>query len=238
MLEERAGELRKDLHAEFIVLTTEDAGGNTSQWVADEFYFSNGFSENFDEDGVLILIDMDNRELYVGSYGIMIRILTNQRLDEILDEIYAKAGEGDYAAAVMAGLNQIEYNVEKGIISGQYNVNTETGRISRYHSIRWYEAGLAVAVSAGIAGMACLGVKRRYKMRSGSGKDSRFAYQENSSFQLQNRTDHLINTVVHHTVIPRNTTNRTGSSGTHSSAKASSTHTHNGHQAGGRGRKF
>lgn len=238
VLEEKAGELRKSLNAEFIVLTTEDANGHESQWVADEFYFSNGFSENFEEDGMLILIDMDNREIYLGSYGVLIRILTDQRLDAILDAVYAEAGKENYADAVIAGLNQAESYIQQGIVSGQYNLNTETGRISIYRSVRWYEALLAVAVSAGIAGIACFGVKQRYQMRSGSGRDSRFAYQENSSFHLNNHTDLLVNTVVHHTVIPKRTTNSTGSSSHHSSANQSSIHTHNGHQAGGKGRKF
>ena len=55
-------------------LTTEDAGGKTSQAYADDFY---------DEmvpgtDGLALLIDMDNREITVSTSGIAIRYLTDE----------------------------------------------------------------------------------------------------------------------------------------------------------------
>lgn len=235
-LEEKAAELRENIKAEFIVLTVDNAGGETAREVADEFYFSHGFEQSFEEDGALVLIDMDNREIYLGTYGIMIRVITDQRLQRILDAAYPYAAEGDYAASVTAMLNGCDEYVRQGIVAGQYNYDEETGRIEVYRTIRWYEALAALAVSAVIAGSVCLGVCKSYKMKGNAEKENRLAYQQNSNFHLQPLSDHLLNTTVHHTVIQRQNTGGRSSGG--SSARRSTTHSHSGHRAGGGGRKF
>ncbi|MDO5416081.1 MAG: TPM domain-containing protein, partial [Lachnospiraceae bacterium] len=74
LLEEKAGQMREDMKVEAVVLTVEDAGGRSAAETADRFYFENGFSDSFHENGLVMLIDMDNRELYLGTYGSMIRI--------------------------------------------------------------------------------------------------------------------------------------------------------------------
>lgn len=234
-LEDTAQKLREEMHAEMIVLTIEDAGGRQAQEVADGFYIGNGFHESFHENGMVILIDMDNRELYLGTYGDMIRVLTDQRLDQILDLMYTEAADGRYAEAAVIGLTESGQYFRKGIVSGQYNYDVETGRISVHHTIRWYEALAAVMLGGIAAGGACLNVRRRYRMRAGSEAESRRAYQEQCAFQFQEHTDRLIDTVISHTVIARSSS--LGSRGS-SSGRRSSTHSHGGHTAGGRGRKF
>ena len=202
-LEEEALRLREELKAEFIVLTVDETRGHTAQEMADEYYFSHGYEKSFDEDGAVVLIDMDNWEIYLGTYGIMIRVITD---------------------------------VHKGIVAGQYNYDRETGRIQMHYTIRWYEALVAAAVSAAIAGFACQGVARSYRMKSGKEKESKLAYQENALLQSASPVDQLMNTAVHHTVIPRQ--NTSGRSSGSSSSRRSTTHSHSGHRAGGGGRRF
>lgn len=236
LLEEEAARLRQEYKAEFVVLTVDDAKWRTAQETADEFYFSYGFDQSFGEDGALVLVDMDNREIYLGTYGMMIQVITDRRLERILDKAYPAAAQGKYALAAMTMLGETGNYVQKGIVAGQYNYDTETGRISVHHTIRWYEALAALVISTVLGGMACAGVRRRYQMNGDNGADSRLAYQNTSGMYVQPHTDLLLNTAVHHTVIPRHTTSSRSSGG--SSARRSSTHSHHGHRAGGGGRKF
>lgn len=235
-LEEEALRLREELKAEFIVLTVDETRGHTAQETADEYYFSHGYEKSFDEDGAVVLIDMDNREIYLGTYGIMIRVITDHRLENILDAAYPYAVQENYAGAALTMLQECEDYVHKGIVAGQYNYDRETGRIQMHYTIRWYEALVAVAVSAAIAGFACKGVARSYRMMSGKEKESQLVYQENALLQSASPVDHLINTAVHHTVIPRQ--NTSGRSSGSSSSRRSTTHSHSGHRAGGGGRRF
>ena len=105
-----------------------------------------------------------------------------------------------------------------------------------HYTIRWYEALVAAAVSAAIAGFACQGVARSYRMKSGKEKESKLAYQENALLQSASPVDQLMNTAVHQTVIPRQ--NTSGRSSGSSSSRRSTTHSHSGHRAGGGGRRF
>ena len=75
-----------------IFLTTSNAEGHTSRTYSDDFYDDN----NFKPDGVLFLIDMDNREIYVNTVGVGIDIIDDDEIEEILDAGYMYVGDGEY----------------------------------------------------------------------------------------------------------------------------------------------
>lgn len=235
-LEERAGQLRDSMKAEVVILTVADGEGKDSQHIADQFYFDQGFGDSFHENGILMLIDMDNRECYLGAYGSMIRILTDERIGQILDQAIASAGSGNYAEAALTGVEEAYGCFQKGISSNQYNYNVETGEISVYRSIRWYEALFALAVSSVVAALVCSGVVQRYQMEDSGAESAGLAYQAGCRFQFCNPSDNLVNTMVTHTMIPRQPSG--GAGGGRSSSGRSSTHSYGGHQAGGGGKKF
>lgn len=235
-LKERAGKIRDAMKAEVVILTVEDAEGESSQEISDQFYFRQGFDQHFDEDGILLLIDMDNRECYLGTYGYLIRVMTDERVQRVLDDVAPYLSSGEYASGALAGIEGVYQYFQKGISADQYNYDVETGKVEVYRSIRWYEAAFALVVSLIVAALACRGVVREYQMKDSSGVGSRLAYQVGCQFQFQNPSDELLNTVVTHTVIPRHTSSGGGRS--LSSSGRSSTHSAGGHRAGGGGRKF
>lgn len=59
---------------------------------SDDFYDTNQFRP----DGVLFLIDMDNREVYVNTVGKCISILTDSRIQRVLDIGYNYVADGKY----------------------------------------------------------------------------------------------------------------------------------------------
>lgn len=235
---------RKELGFDIVVVTIENAGGKGAQEFADYNYEVAGFGAGSSHDGILFLIDMDNRELVLSTEGKAIRIFTDQRIEEMLDNVYEGASDGDFAASVAAFLEDTAYYGRQGIQSNQYNYDTETGRISVHRSIRWYEALLALVVSAFAAGTVCLSIKRQYEMKEtpGQARNLNMAYRADCRFAYQNESDTLINKFVTSQVIPRST-NGSGSSGEgfggHSSAGRSSTHhSSSGRSHGGGSRKF
>lgn len=239
-LEGQAAALEERAAAAVLVLTVEDGQGRSARETADSFYFDHGFEELYREDGLVFLIDMDNREIYLGTYGGMIQVLTDQRIQDILDEAYTCVSLGEYAGAARAALDRAGYWWEKGIPSGQYVYQEDTGKIIPHRSIRWYEALFALAVSGGIAGSVCLGVVRQYKMEDQDGVSNAMAYQSSLNFRAAPSQDRLIHTAVTHTVIPRQPPRGGGAGGMGrmGGSGRSTTHSHGGHRAGGGGRKF
>ena len=242
--EEVIARQRKELDIDIVVVTIEHAGGKSSQEYADYNYEVAGFGNGSSHDGIMLLIDMENRELVLSTEGRAIRIFTDERIEAMLDNIYEGASDGDFAASVEVFLEDTEYYGSQGISSNQYNYDTETHRVSVYKSIQWYEALLAVGIAAFVAAMACLAIKSQYEMKEGPGqaRNMNLAYRADCKFAYQNESDILINKFVTSQVIPRST----GSSGKHggssggfsSSGRSSTHHSSSGRTHGGGSRKF
>lgn len=234
------GDYQDTYRLDIVVVTADDARGKTAEAFADDFYEEGGFGRGSDKSGILFLIDMDNRELAFSTSGKAIRIFTDQRIESMLDGVYEGASQGDYRASVEMFLADVEKYCRAGIPGGQYNYDTETGKISVYRSIRWYEALLAVCVSAFAAAAACLTVKRQYGMEEDERRirNLNMAYRAQTGFAYDSKNDRLIHKFVTSKVIPRDTGGAKRGGGFSSSGR-SSTHTSSGGRShGGGSRKF
>lgn len=240
-LESRIRELREQMKMDVVLVTTSDALGKTSRDYADDFYDQGGFGTRKDYSGVLYLIDLDNRELYISTSGAMIRFLTDSRIGETLDHGYDLAVAGDYKGVADSFLTDTGAWYRKGIPGGQYNYDPETGKISRYRRISLLEAVIALAVAAGSATLVCMNVKKEYAMEAVRSQASNFlmAYRADCQFALHNQHDNLVNSFTTQAIIPRpQSTGRPGGSSFGGGGR-SSTHTSSGGRThGGGGRRF
>lgn len=241
--EEQIAEMRKTMKMDVVVVTTDDAGGKSAEQYADDFYDEGGFGTRSDYSGVLFLIDMDNREIRISTSGAMIRFLTDGRIDKMLDRAYPHASDGDYPGVVRELLADTATYFRKGIPGGQYNYDTETGKISVYRSIRWYEAWMAFAVALFCGLAACLNVKRQYAMKRERGRAAAYnlAYRADAQFAFHAQNDVLVNSFVTRRALPRNTGGGRagGGGGFGGGGSRSSTHSSGGGRThGGGGRKF
>lgn len=241
--EEQIDGLREKMKMDVVLVTTASADGKSAEEYADDFYDQGGFGTRKDYSGALFLIDMDNREIYISTSGTMTRFLTDSRVETMLDHAYDYASSGDYAGASRQFLDDVADYYQKGIPGGQYNYDTETGKISVYRSVRWYEALLSLLASAFCAGGACLNVKRNYAMKEERSRASNFnmAYRATSQFDFKDQNDALINSFVTQQLIQRaiNGGGRGMGGGGMGGAGRSSTHMSSGGRShGGGGRKF
>lgn len=241
-LAEEIAELQEKMDMGLAIVTTEDNVGSARDY-ADEFYefYEIGFGDEYD--GALFLIDMMNGELWISTEGKMIRYLTDDRIDEILDDAIEYAYDGYFYDSARVFLMNLEEFYEAGIVSDQYNYDTETGKVDRYKSIQWYEFLIALAVAAVVAGGAVFAVVHEYGMKKDAARMSanfNLSYRKDSMFSLGNvLADVLLNSYVTRTVIRTQSNNRPGGSSGRSSSGRSSTHrSRSGRSHGGGGRKF
>jgi uncharacterized protein len=239
-LESQIQALRKEMNMDVVITTTDRAGGKTAGEYAEDFYIRGAFGVGKDYSGVLFLIDMDNREIYILPVGKMNRFLTDKRWNSILDAAYEEVSGQNYVACAGSFLDGVAKYYKAGIPGGQYNYDKETGKISVYRSIRWYEAALAALIGLIAAAAACGGVTSRYSMKKerGGARNSLMAYRANCQFRYSDQYDHLVNKNVTFMIIPRNQGNGGNGGGGFSSGGRSTTHTSSGHTMGGGGRKF
>lgn len=232
-LEQMAGQFSERWGMDFGVATTDDALGKTSRDYADDFYDAH-FDISDERGGVLYLIDMDNREIYLSTCGQAIRYLTDERIERILDEAYAEIADGDYYGTFEAFFEATEEYLERGIPSGQYNYDTETGERDYYQEpkiiTRW-EIMLAVLAGAAAAFGTCGFIVGKYRLKF---EDFHYDAYTDSKISLSVNEDRLVNTFVTHRHIPKNDGHSSSGGGSGSSVH----HSSGGVSHGGGGRKF
>ena len=240
-LSEQAQALSDTMKMEAVIVTTEE-NSDSAHVFADGFYMEGGFGTGSDYSGILFLIDMDNRELYISTNGQMIRYMTDSRIDDVLDDVYNYAADADYYGAAAAFLTDTEKCYSNGISRDQYNYDTETGKISRYHHLDWYEILIALGVAAACGGAAVASVLRSYSLH---GEDKRMAanfklsYRRDSRFTMGNvLADALLTSYITQQVIQTQKNRPSSGGGSFSGGGRSSTHSYGGSSHGGGGRKF
>ncbi len=238
--QETMDQLRDTLGFDLVLVTTQDAEGKTGQEYADDFYDAGGFGQGSEYDGILFLIDMDHRELVFSTSGRAERIFTDAQIADMLDHVYEGASEGDFSASAEAFLQDAAYYGEKGISANQYTYDEDTGKVSVYRSIRWYEALLALLVSGGVAAGACLQVKKEYAMEADSNqiRNLNMAYRADCQFAFHNETDQLVNQFVTSRIIPRSTGGTGGRSGGSGAGRSTVHRSSSGRSHGGGSRRF
>lgn len=99
-LENECRQAAKDTKLDFIILTTDDAKGKSTQSFAEDFYDSRDFGYDQGYSGITLCIDMDNREVNIVTSGIAIRYFDDEKIDDILDEMdaYMKSSYYYYAS--------------------------------------------------------------------------------------------------------------------------------------------
>ena len=91
--------LSEKLRCEIAVVTVDSLGGKSAQDFADDFYDYNGYGYGSDDDGVLFLISMGEREWAISTYGIGHYALTDSALDAIENNVISYLSRGDYYEA-------------------------------------------------------------------------------------------------------------------------------------------
>lgn len=241
-LEEQIAGITQDIKMDLVVVTAADTQGKSARAYADDFYDEGGFGVGKDASGALFLIDMDNREICISTAGEMRRYLTDSRIESMLDHAYDDVQQGDYAGAAAKMVEETAGWCHKAIPEGQYIYDEDTGKISRYHSIRWYEGLLALLIAGFCGFAACQNVRREYGMKREHQQAAGYlmSYRANAQFACRQQNDALVQSYVTQQVIPRSGGGSGGGrSGGFSGSGRSTVHrSSSGRSHGGGSRKF
>ena len=247
-LEEKNAQCRKSTKMDVVIVSAYADGERSAEEYADDYYDYGGFGVGKKASGVLLLYYMDGPgqpggECYISTAGTMINMLTDERIESILDDVYGDLGNRDFAGATEHFLEDVKAYVKEGVESGQYTYDRDTGEIVRYHSIRLYEVAIAMVIAGILAGSVCLDIKKRYAMKQSSREvsNSLQAYRADCAFHFSVAGDKMVNKYVRSVPIPRNTSSGSGGRGHSGSSSAgrSTIHTSSsGSSHGGGGRRF
>jgi uncharacterized protein len=224
--------LKSQYKMDFVVLTSSDVPIDKSHDFADDFYDNNGFGAGDDFSGILFLIDMNNRLVTVSTSGLMIRYLTDARLNTLLDAVTPNLTGGKYGEAAYIALVQLSVYLTNGIPGNQYNQDEE-GNIDRYvkpRAVTLGEAAIALLVGLLSGVILYFAVHHAYAMK---GSVYKYDLQKNTTVTVTGATDVYLRTQVTRT--PRASSTGSGGIG----GGMSSTHrSSSGRIHGGGSRRF
>lgn len=207
------------------VVTTNDNNKRSEVEYADDFYDYNDFGKNSTRDGLLLLIDMTNRKVYISTTGNAI-VMYNSRIDSIIDAGYDYLTSGDYYNTFSKMIEKQEYYFDLG----PDERDSKTIIIDEYGNasyIKYMPYGLIGFISGIVTLIFSIVMYNKSKLKLKVG--STISYMKDKN--ITKKQDNLVNTVVTHTLRYSDTSSGGGHSsggGFHSSSSGSS------HGGGGR----
>jgi len=128
--------INKDYKLDVVVVITKDTQGKSSRDFADDYYDNNGFGVGVDYSGLLLLINIDKREIWISTTGRAIDIFTDARITDITKAITSELSNGKYNEACKTFVNEVRKYAELGVPQGQHRVEVNTGeRVSYFQRV-------------------------------------------------------------------------------------------------------
>ncbi|HZK33802.1 MAG TPA: TPM domain-containing protein [Bacillota bacterium] len=241
-LQSRIDQLVPKHGLDIAIVITDDIGRKSPRDYADDYYEDNGFGIGADHSGLLLLINMGERDLYISTEGLGIRVFTDYRIDRVLDAVAPHLSSADYYNACNAFLDQVDSYAIQGIPSDQHNYDTETGRIDYYDGrpVTYFEKALAmmktplVYIVAGV--LALFITIMLSKTSQGRVTTSKMTYEQGDSFKITGQKDLYIRQTTSKVMV--NTSSSSGGRGRSSGSRSSTHRSSGGRSHGGGGRKF
>lgn len=209
------------------VVTINNNPKTSAEAYAQDFYDYNDFGIDDSYDGVLFLIDMDNREFYMVTNGAGITMYTDARIEKCLDVAYNYIAAGDYFEGTISFIEELDKFASIGT-PDEYGAEPKLTGIAKLKLMSWSTIIIFSVVATALV---------MYILIS----NNKLARQANSSRHYMTKADvSVVNEIflgknVHRKAIPRDT--GSSSSGSSSSGRSTSIGS-SGRSHGGGGRKF
>jgi len=172
-LEAQLREFRETYQIDLAVVTITDARGMGAFDYAENYYAENGFGAGENRDGGLLLIDMDNREAAIYTYGKLQQHVSDRKIQKITDAIAGKLAKGEYDDATGLFVPKI------------------TGYVKSATKIQPIEVAAIFGIALLVFLAGVLIVRYRYRRH---GKKEAYPFRERSTLKLTGQEDIFINT--------------------------------------------
>lgn len=242
-LEEKIMETIELTGVDVVIVTTKSTDGKTSEAYSDDYFDYNGYGLGPQRNGMLLLINMKDREMHISLRGSGTDFFTDSKVENALDYMTPHASSGAYAKAAETFLEYVQkcYSISMNSGSGIYESPTEyyhgsgiSGNINGSVTDSPEEpkketeppnpaSVILIAIIAGLSvgAIACAMVFSKYKMKIGGYK---YPFQQKSSLHLTTTTDILVDRHITQQRI-NNDNNRSSGGGGSSSSGSSTRHT-------------
>ena len=238
-LQSRIEEAEAETGFDMAVLTTDDTQGYSTSVYAADFYEQNGLGRGLDKTGVMYVFDFDNREVFILTKSDAVGYLTDERINDMLDEAFVYMGDGDYYNAALSLIGDTVRFYNEGQPEDLVYYDEDTGEYSRpKQGLTPVWAGISAAIAVVVGLIVCAVSRRGYTVAT---QQYSYDFRGNSTVDLTAREDNHIDTRHSRRRIPRATGGGGGrprGGGFGGGSVSSTFHSSSGGSFGGGGRKF
>lgn len=223
-----------------VVVLIDDNEGYTSANYAFDFYDYNGFAE----DGLLMLINMDDREVFLSGSGAAMSYFTDGVIDDMTYDLVDPLAEGDYSGTVQLFVQQMEQVLSRPSQGQSSSVSNSPPIIyeakpSTMHKTLWGELIGSSVLASGLIGGITVAIMAAMHNKLPNKTKATVSYVTDGQVKLRVNRDRYLHSSVRKTRINRN--NNSGASGGSGGRSHSHTTVHHGSSGrahSGGGRKF
>lgn len=120
----RLDELCERQSFDVVIHTTEDMDGYSSVVAyADDYYDYNGYGYGEDRDGIILVVAMNTRDLYISTCGFGITAFTDYGIDTLLDNVKGYFSDGDYYGGFCSFISEADEYITSAKNGSPYDIN-------------------------------------------------------------------------------------------------------------------
>ena len=231
-LQTRIDEIKSTYSLDTVIVITDNTEGKDSTQYADDYYAYNDYGLDSRYSGLLMLINMDIREVAISTTGRAIDIYTDNRISSMINNVTSPLSNSNYYAACNKFIDNVITYANSGVPKGQYREErdpdlnyynlTYLQKVARMLKL-WPVYVIPLIIS--IAATLIISYSSKGKVTTTSR-----TYEEGGSFVLNQNTDQYIRETTTRTRIQSQSSG--GGGGRSSTHRGSSGRSH----GGGRGR--
>lgn len=203
---------------DLVVVTIDSNDKATPAAYSDDFYDYNEFGIGSGRDGLLFLIDMDNREIYMSTCGKAIAVYNDYRINTALDAVYTYMSSKDYYSGTSSFISLISNYASSGVSN-----NYEYEEVDE--AIPWFTIFIISSIVT-VIGMIILVRMNKMVRKAVSSKE----YLVKDTMKILHVSERYLGSSVTKVRIQHDSSSSGGGSSTHISSSGSS--------HGGGGHKF
>lgn len=206
-------EISERRQCEVAIITVNSLGGRTAESYADDFYDYNGYGYGPNDDGVLLLIAMNEREWHITTYGYGITAFTDYGIDRIGDAMVDYLSDGDYYRAFRTFADYCDDYIGCALEGNPVDVGSEKPDI-----LMMLLTSLIIGFIPAIITVSAM----KSQLKTVGAKNSAADYTIDGSMRLTQNSDMFLYRNVNRVARPKESSGGGGGSSTHTSSSGRS----------------
>lgn len=123
-LQSGINKVKSDYGLDVVVVITDKTEGKSSMAFADDYYDNNGYGVGSDHSGLLMLVNMGKREVWISTTGKAIDIFTDSRISTMVSHVTKPLSGKKYYDACSTFIYDVASYAVMGVPKDQYRAET------------------------------------------------------------------------------------------------------------------